>query len=70
MKHAGVGFLPLLGLLFIGLKLAGCIDWSWLLVLLPLYGPFVFFGLLIFVALAFTCGLAVIEALVRFCRGR
>lgn len=33
-----IGFLGLLGLLFIGLKLAGIITWSWWLVLLPLYG--------------------------------
>ena len=32
-----VGFLGLLGLLFIGLKLGGLIDWSWFLVLLPIY---------------------------------
>lgn len=30
-----------LGLLFITLKLCGVIDWSWWLVLLPIYGPFV-----------------------------
>lgn len=37
--HApGIGFLGLLGLLFIGLKLTGYINWSWWLVLLPLYG--------------------------------
>lgn len=35
----GPGFFTLLGLLFIGLKLAEIIDWSWWLVLLPLYGP-------------------------------
>jgi len=34
----GVGFLTLLGLLFIGLKLANVITWSWWSVLLPLYG--------------------------------
>lgn len=33
----GVGFLTLLGLLFIGLKLAGFIDWPWWLVLLPIW---------------------------------
>lgn len=33
------GFLGLLTILFIGLKLTGFIDWSWWLVLLPLYGP-------------------------------
>ena len=30
-------FTSLLALLFIGLKLADIIDWSWWLVLLPLY---------------------------------
>lgn len=34
----GIGFFALLGLLFIGLKLAGFINWSWWWVLLPLYG--------------------------------
>lgn len=32
-------FFPLLTILFIGLKLTNYIDWSWWLVLLPLYGP-------------------------------
>lgn len=31
----GVGFLGLLTLLFIGLKLAGAITWPWLYVLAP-----------------------------------
>ena len=30
-------FINLLALLFIGLKLAAIIDWSWWLVLIPLY---------------------------------
>lgn len=34
----GVGFLGLLCVLFIGLKLSGVIAWSWWLVLLPIYG--------------------------------
>ncbi len=33
------GFLTLLGLLFIGLKLAGCIDWAWWVVLAPIWAP-------------------------------
>lgn len=41
------GILGLLGVMFIGLKLANVIAWSWWLVLLPLYG-----GLLIFLAIA------------------
>jgi hypothetical protein len=36
----GVGFFGLLALLFIALKLCGIIEWSWWLVLLPLWGPF------------------------------
>lgn len=34
-----IGFTGLLGLLFIALKLTGVIDWSWWLVLLPIYAP-------------------------------
>lgn len=41
-----VGFLGLLGLLFIGLKLGGAIDWSWWVVLLPLWGCFALLVLL------------------------
>lgn len=35
-------FLPLLALLFIGLKLAGVIAWSWIWVLAPLWAGVVF----------------------------
>ena len=35
----GVGFLGLLTLLFIGLKLTGYINWSWIWVLAPLWIP-------------------------------
>lgn len=48
----GVGLFGLLGLLFIGLKLTGYIDWSWWLVLLPIYGGLALFALLI--ALSFV----------------
>lgn len=34
-----IGFLGLLGLLFIGLKLGGLIAWSWFWVLSPLLIP-------------------------------
>lgn len=33
------GFLPILAILFIGLKLGGVITWSWLWVLSPLWIP-------------------------------
>lgn len=42
----GVGFLGLLCLLLIGLKLAGFINWSWWWVLLPIYGKFVLYSIL------------------------
>lgn len=39
MERQGVGFLGLLALLFIGLKLGGILHWSWLWVLAPLWLP-------------------------------
>lgn len=44
----GIGFLGLLALLFIGLKLGKIINWSWIWVLSPLWIPIslVFAGLL------------------------
>lgn len=47
-----VGFLGLLGLLFIGLKLGSVIDWPWLWVLAPLWGP-----LAIWLGFIAICGL-------------
>ena len=40
-EQQGLGFLEALGLLFIGLKLAGVIAWPWLWVLAPLWGQLV-----------------------------
>lgn len=37
-SKGGIGFFGLLGILFIALKLIGVINWSWWLVLLPVYG--------------------------------
>lgn len=53
-----IGFLGLLGLLFIGLKLGNIINWSWWLVLLPLYAVpavvIVGFVIVFFIALLFS----------------
>lgn len=38
-KSGGISFLGLLTLLFIGLKLGGAIDWSWVWILSPFWGP-------------------------------
>ena len=51
------GFLSLLGLLFIGLKLTNHIDWSWWLVLLPVYA-IPAFALTVMAAIV-VCGLVV-----------
>lgn len=40
VSGGGVGFVGLLTILFIGLKLGNVIDWSWLWVLSPLWLPF------------------------------
>ena len=39
--NGGIGVFGLLGVLFIGLKLTGYINWSWLWVLMPFWGGFV-----------------------------
>ena len=41
-SSSGIGFFGLLGVLFIGLKLTGYIDWSWWWVTAPLWGPVAF----------------------------
>lgn len=38
-KRGGIGFMGLLAILFIGLKLTGHIAWSWWWVLSPLWLP-------------------------------
>lgn len=38
-SSGGIGFLGLLTILFIGLKLTGYIEWSWIWVLSPLWLP-------------------------------
>lgn len=50
--RSGIGFLGLLTLIFITLKLTNFIDWSWWWVLLPLYGPIalgIFIILIVFI---------------------
>lgn len=52
----GISFLGALALLFIGLKLGHVIDWPWLWVLAPLWGPLAFVLLL----LCLTAAVAVV----------
>lgn len=46
----GIGLLGAFGLMFVGLKLTGYIDWSWWLVTLPFWGGFVIVFLIAFAA--------------------
>lgn len=48
-----IGFFGLLTIVFVTLKLTNYIDWSWWLVLLPMYGAFLFFFIVGFAILAF-----------------
>lgn len=49
-----MNFLPLLALLFIGLKLTNYIDWSWWFVMSPLYVPVI--AIVIIWSIAFFAG--------------
>ena len=46
-SSGGIGFLGLLTIAFIVLKLTHYIDWSWWLVLLPAYGGFFIVALIV-----------------------
>ena len=50
-KAGGIGFLGLLALIFITLKLTGVIAWSWLWVLAPLWIPTALIVVILVVAL-------------------
>lgn len=49
-NSGGIGFTGLLTLLFIGLKLAGVIDWPWLWVLSPAWISTIVVAIIIIIA--------------------
>jgi ABC-type phosphate/phosphonate transport system permease subunit len=49
-NHGGIGFIGWLTLLLIGLKLAGFIEWSWLMVFTPMLVTIVLAFIIIFLA--------------------
>ena len=68
-----LGFFSILGLIFITLKLAGVITWSWWLVLLPLYFGVAVIAFLFLLGAAWTLAilaLAVIMETIDTMRGR
>lgn len=48
-SSGGIGVIGLLGVMFVGLKLGGVIDWSWWLVTLPFWGGLALVLLLILI---------------------
>lgn len=40
--YLGIGFIGAMVLLFLGLKLGGAIDWDWIWVFAPIWGPLAF----------------------------
>ena len=53
-SSGGIGFVGLLTILFIGLKLTGYITWSWWWVLSPLWISFAFIVLILLAVLIFA----------------
>jgi hypothetical protein len=60
-SSSGIGFLGLLAILFIGLKLTHFIAWSWWWVLAPLWIGFAVLVVILFIALVFI-GLGSVSA--------
>lgn len=52
-SSGGIGVFGLLGVLFVGLKLTGYIDWSWWLVTLPFWGGFILIIIALLIIVAF-----------------
>lgn len=50
-SSSGIGFLGLLAIAFIVLKLTGFINWSWWWVTLPLWGGFALLGVFMLLGL-------------------
>lgn len=62
--NGGIGFVGLLAIAFIVLKLMGIINWSWLWVLSPIWITIAFYLLIILVPLIF-CGVLHIARKIR-----
>lgn len=63
----GIGFGEALGLLFIGLKLGGIIDWSWWWVLAPIWGPLAVVLVVILSVFTFTGACFAVAGILEVC---
>jgi hypothetical protein len=61
VSSGGVSATSLLGILFVGLKLTGYIDWSWWWVTFPFWGPLAIF-LAVLAVVLLLAGLALLVA--------
>ena len=61
IKLKGMGFISMLGILFIGLKLMGYIGWSWWWVLSPIWLPIALVGLIIFIFIIIAILVAIFD---------
>lgn len=59
--YSGIGFISLLQLLFIGLKLAGVINWNWFWVLSPFIFSFGLFVVIILIVIVVTVVKTIIQ---------
>ena len=57
----GIGFLPLLALLLIGLKLGQVITWPWLWVLAPIWAPIAIAGVFVLCCFAMAGIVALLD---------
>lgn len=48
-KSRGAGYMTLLAIVFITLKLTGNITWPWLWVLAPIWASFLIFGIIAYI---------------------
>ncbi len=56
-SSGGIGFLGMLAILFIGLKLTNYVDWSWWWVLCPLWAiPAIGLAILVFAGVCYVIG--------------
>ena len=54
-SSTGISFFGLLGIVFIIFKLTHIIDWSWWLILLPLYGSLII-GIIVYLIIMWIVG--------------
>ena len=65
VHNNGIGFLGLLTLLFIGLRLTNHINWAWYYCILPVTIPAILFFIICIVSLIAFISICVIEIIVK-----